>query len=184
MPKPRALPSPDISATIAACQNGDRSAFRDLFEAYRYRVWSNARRVLRDEALAKDATQAVFVRVWQALPGFDLAGDFANWLYRITLNTCLTLRAREQRQIPVEHVEPPVKTSGTAQERAVHAREVQAALDRLSRPFAEVLVLRHVEGLAYDEIAAVLGCSLGTVASRLSRAHEAMAAAFAAEGSR
>jgi RNA polymerase sigma-70 factor (ECF subfamily) len=183
VPAPRPTLSFDLRATLAACQQGDREAFRRLFEAHRHRVWSNARHVLRDDALAKDATQAIFVRVWQGLPRFDLEGDFSSWLYRITINTCFTLRARERRQIPVEHVDPPNETSGSsrsAQECAVHAQEVQAALGRLRRPFAEILVLRHLEGLAYDEIATVLGCSLGTVASRLSRAHEAMSAAFSA----
>jgi RNA polymerase sigma-70 factor (ECF subfamily) len=169
---------PDLASVIAACQRGDREAFRHLYEAFRHRVFANARHILGDETAAKDVTQCVFVRVWRALPQFDPGGDFANWLYRITVNTCFTERGRARRYTATE---PPEGVVGADQERAVYARQVQEALGRLPEAFRAALVLRHVEGLSYEEIAGVLACSVGTVGSRLSRAYEALAKAFEEE---
>jgi RNA polymerase sigma-70 factor (ECF subfamily) len=170
---------PEVGPLIAACQQGDRGAFRLLFERYRHRVHRHARYVLNDDAAAKDATQAVFVRVWRALPRFDPCGDFGHWLSRITLNVCIDERARRGRYA---REIPPETATQARQEHTVFLLEVQRALARLPASYSAVLVLRHFEGLDYQEIAAVLGCSMGTVASRLSRAHEALARSVAAEG--
>jgi RNA polymerase sigma-70 factor (ECF subfamily) len=157
---------------IEACQKGDRAAFRCLFEAYRSRVYSTARHILGNDAAAKDATQQVFLTVWRHLARFSSEGEFSPWLYRVVVNTCLSERRRVWR---FSDQEPEEGVSGAAQEHTVLAREVEAALGRLSYKLRVPLVLRHVEGLSYDEIAEVLGCSLGTVASRLSRGQQALA---------
>jgi RNA polymerase sigma-70 factor (ECF subfamily) len=157
---------------IEACQTGNRAAFRRLFEAYRRRVYSTARHILGSDAAAKDATQQVFLTAWRHLARFQSEADFSPWLYRVAVNTCLSERRRLGR---FADDEPPEGVSGAAQEHVVLAREVEAALGRLSYKLRVPLVLRHVEGLSYDEIAEVLGCSLGTVASRLSRGQAALA---------
>jgi RNA polymerase sigma-70 factor, ECF subfamily len=158
---------------IAACQNGNRAAFRGLFEAYRSRVYSTARHILGSDAAAKDVTQQVFLAAWRHIERFHSEGEFAPWLYRVAINTCLNERRRLCRFVDA----PPreLAAAGAAQEDAVLARQIQAALGRLSPKLRVPLVLRHIEGLSYDEIAEVLGCTMGTVASRLSRAHRALA---------
>ena len=169
---------PDLANLIAACQQGDRGAFRVLFERFRDRVYRQARYVLGNDAAAKDATQCVFVRVWRFLGTFDAGGDFVPWLSRVTLNVCLDERARlgpPSRALPPEMAD--IATVGR-QESTVLLQEVQRALARLPAHHSTVLVLRHFEGLEYHEIAAVLECSIGTVASRLSRAHEALSRAL------
>jgi RNA polymerase sigma-70 factor (ECF subfamily) len=165
---------------IEACQKGDRSAFRALFEAYRARVYSTARHILGSDAAAKDVTQQVFLAAWRHLDRFRSEGELGPWLYRVAVNSCLNERRRLARFVDTDS-DPPEPSAGSgpqAQEEAVLARQIDAALARLSPKLRVPLVLRHVEGLSYDEIAEVLGCSMGTVASRLSRAHQAMATAL------
>ena len=157
---------------IEACQKGNRAAFRSLFEAYRTRVYSTARHILGSDAAAKDVTQQVFLAAWKHLDRFHSEEEFAPWVYRVAVNTCLNERRRLGRFVDAVVEEP---TGGGRQEDAVLARQIQQALGRLSPKLRVPLVLRHVEGLSYDEIAEVLGCTMGTVASRLSRAHQALA---------
>lgn len=171
-----ALPHP--ADLILACQNGSRAAFRSLFEAYRARVYSTARHILGSDAAAKDATQQVFLTVWRHLGRFQSEADFGPWLYRVAVNACLSERRRWWR---FSDAEPEEGVAGADQEQAVLAREVQAALGRLSYKLRVPLVLRHVEGLSYEEIGEVLGCGLGTVASRLSRGQAALARALEKE---
>lgn len=164
-----ALPHP--ADLIVSCRNGSRSAFRDLFEAYRGRVYSTARHILGSDAAAKDATQQVFLTVWRHLARFQSEADFGPWLYRVAVNACLSERRRWWR---FSDAEPDPGAAGASQEDSVLAREVQSALGQLSHKLRVPLVLRHVEGLSYDEIAEVLGVSAGTVASRLSRGQAAL----------
>jgi RNA polymerase sigma-70 factor (ECF subfamily) len=165
------LPVSSPGDLIEACHKGDRAAFRDLFEAYRRRVHSTARHILGSDAAAKDVSQQVFLTVWRHLGRFSSEGDFSPWLYRVVVNTCLSERRRLGR---FSDREPEEGVSRAAQEHAVEAREVEAALGRLSHKLRVPLVLRHIEGLSYEEIGQVLGISLGTVASRLSRGQEAL----------
>jgi RNA polymerase sigma-70 factor (ECF subfamily) len=164
---------------IEACQKGSRPAFRRLFEAYRGRVYSTARHILGSDAAAKDVTQQVFLAAWRHLDRFDSEAEFAPWLYRVAVNTCLNERRRLGRFVDTEPREP---TAVPGQEQAVLARQIQTALGQLSPKLRVPLVLRHIEGLSYDEIAEVLGCTMGTVASRLSRAHRAMAVVLSRTG--
>jgi RNA polymerase sigma-70 factor (ECF subfamily) len=135
-------------------------------------VYSTARHILGSDAAAKDAAQQVFLTVWRHLGRFQSESDFAPWLYRVVVNTCLSER---RRLVRFSDHEPEEGVAGGGQEHAVLAREVEAALGHFSQKLRIPLVLRHVEGLSYEEIAEVLGCSLGTVASRLSRGQQALA---------
>jgi RNA polymerase sigma-70 factor (ECF subfamily) len=157
---------------IEACQKGNCAAFRRLFEAYRGRVYSTARHILGSDAAAKDVTQQVFLAAWRHLERFSSEAEFAPWVYRVAVNTCLNERRRLGRFVDAAPCEP---TAVPGQEEAVLARQIQAALAHLSPKLRVPLVLRHIEGLSYDEIAEVLGCTMGTVASRLSRGHRALA---------
>src|SRR5205807_10429299 len=144
---------------LAACQHGDRDAFRRLFDTFGGRVYSIALGVLGAEAPAKDVTQQVFLRLLSEIRRFRGEARFSTWLYRLVVNACLDERRRQRRFAPEP---PPEPTQRAGQEDAVLARQVRDALARLSPKLRIPLVLRHVEGLSYDEIAQVLGCSAGT----------------------
>lgn len=171
---PRDLQERDL---VVAAQCGDKAAFRQLYELYRDRVYSLIRYSVSDASLAEDLLQTVFVNVYRALPGFRFEASFSTWIYRIAANACTN--ARQRRKAPFVPLEALLGSGdeidseiGPDERYALNQRQqiLCQAVDELSPKLREAVVLRYVEGLSYDEIAAVLGCAPGTVASRLNRA--------------
>lgn len=165
---------------LAACQRGDVEAFRQLFEGYRTRVYSIAVHFSGDAAIAHDITQQVFVTVYTSIGKFRHEAQFDTWLYRIVVNACLHEHRRRKRFVPLEGIaEPRTDADRQTFEDAFIRREeaiaVRRAIATLKPKLRLALVLKHLEGLPYDEIAVVLNCSAGTVASRLNRARSALA---------
>jgi len=167
------------SRTIAACQQGDREALRVLFEEYKDRVYSIALYSLSgDEMAAGDATQQVFLKLMTRIGQFRGDAEFATWLYRLVVNTCHDEHRKQRRFVPL--ADSFLQTSaGGESPRASYARKelagrVQKAVAELKPKLRWPILLKYVEGLSYEEIAQVLNCSKGTVASRLNRAHKAL----------
>ena len=174
------VPDPIDARVIRACQDGDREAFRLLFEAYKDRVFSIACYSLGDEAAADDITQQIFVKLFTCIGQFRGDSEFTTWLYRLVVNSCLDERRRRRRFLPAEEFTPMtkavhVKPAETRYERREIAGSVREAIGGLKPKMRLPILLKYVEGLSYEEISAVLGCSKGTVASRLNRAHKALA---------
>lgn len=164
---------------IARCRQGDRDALRALFEAYKDRVYSIAMYSLGgDEQLASDVTQQVFIKLMTRIGQFRGDSEFATWLYRLVVNTCRDEQRKQRRWVPLADsifMTATVKQSQTGQYASKElARQVQRALGELKPKLRWPILLRYVEGLSYDEIGKVLGCSKGTVASRLNRGHSAL----------
>ncbi len=165
---------------LAACQAGNRDAFRSLFEIYRDKVYSIALRYSGNHAAAMDLTQDVFVKLFSQLPRFRGDSSFETWLYRLVVNSCLDHNRKLRRIVPLlgeailrrfhvnEHVTGDLIRSETR-------RSVQAAVARLSPELRMAVVLRYTQDLSYEEMAEAMNCSPGTVASRLSRAHKQLA---------
>ena len=167
----------DLDAqTLEACRRGDRGAFRLVFDAYRDRVYSLALHFSGNESAAKDIAQQVFLTLFTHINQFRGKAQFATWLFRVVINACIDEHRRQRRYLPEEVAPEPA--AGSNQEETCANREVaayvQSATARLAPKLRAALLLRHLEELSYDEIAAVLGCSPGTVASRLNRAHRAL----------
>lgn len=160
---------------IQACQKGDRGAFRSLFESYQDQVFSLAMNYCCDSAQAQDITQEVFLKLYQRLRQFQHDASFSTWLYRIVVNTCLNEQRRNRRWRPLEESAREVERSDGGPEHRCHGNEVslalQRAVSRLPPELRMLVLLRYLEGLSYAEIASSLECSIGTVSSRLSRAH-------------
>ena len=174
------VPDPIDARVIRACQEGDREAFRLLFEAYKDRVFSIACYSLGDEAAADDITQQIFVKLFSCIGQFRGDSEFTTWLYRLVVNSCLDERRRRRRFLPTEEFTPigkavHMKPAETRYERREIAGSVREAIGGLKPKMRLPILLKYVEGLSYEEISAVLGCSKGTVASRLNRAHKALA---------
>lgn len=164
---------------IEACQRGDSDAFRVLFEAHKDRVYSMALRYSGDRALAMDIAQESFLKVLGSIHEFRSEACFQSWLYRIVVNTCLDHQRRGRRMLPflgelVEAVRAPGETVLHRLMRAEVEDDVQRIVARLAPEQRVVVVLRYTEGLSYEQIAQILGCSPGTVASRLNRAHKVL----------
>jgi len=161
---------------IAACCAGDRDAFARLFDLCRDRVYAVALHMSGDPSAAADVTQDVFMKLLTRLPQFDARAAFTTWLYRIAINTAIDHQRRSRRVVPLPAALPDGRPPADDEyARAERKRRIGAALRALPVKLRAPLVLRHVEGLAYDEIATALGISAGTVASRLSRAHARLA---------
>jgi RNA polymerase sigma-70 factor (ECF subfamily) len=166
--------------TIAACQCGDPEAFRLVYENYKDRVYSIAMVFFDgDEATAKDITQVVFLKVMTNISKFEGRSQFTTWLYRLVTNACLDRKRALRRFLFLgsSHVELPQK--GKSLEERYIQREVEASIRKaiagLKPKLRIAILLKYFEDLSYDEIALALGCSKGTVASRLNRAHVTLA---------
>jgi RNA polymerase sigma-70 factor (ECF subfamily) len=174
---------------IAAFRKGDSAAFEPLLARYKDRIYNLCRYLLHDPRDAEDAAQDIFLKAFRGLKGFSPSASFYTWLYRIAVNTCLDQRRkaflRAETFVSGENYLPDAFAGpGPSPESAYETREsidaLQTALSRLSAKLRIPLVLKEVEGLAYEEIAATLDVSLGTVKSRISRAREEMATMVAA----
>jgi RNA polymerase sigma-70 factor, ECF subfamily len=167
------------SRTIAACQQGDRAALRVLFEQYKDRVYSIAIYSMSgDEMAAADVTQQVFLKLMTRISQFRGDSEFATWLYRLVINTCHDEHRKGRRFVSLADSFVH-KQASSESPRARYARKelsgrVQSAITELKPKLRWPILLRYVDDMSYEEIAAVLGCSKGTVASRLNRAHKAL----------
>lgn len=142
-----------------------------------YRV---ALRICLNPADAEDAAQEALVRAWRALPGFRGDAAFSTWLYRIVTNVALSTVKRRREQPTGELPEPagPDLDPATTAEGRERLAAAGAALAALTPEQRACWVLREVEGLAYDELADVLGLTLPAVKSRLFRARSEITAAL------
>lgn len=167
---------------IAACQRGDRDAFRLLFEAYKDRVYSTSLYYFKgDEGVAKDVTQQVFVKLMTKIEQFRGGSEFTTWLYRMVVNACMDEQRRRRRFIPFGDgfkMSSKVVEKSSQEERYARveiAENVKAAIGELKPKFRLPILLKYVEGMSYEEMAEVLNCSKGTIASRLNRGHKILA---------
>ena len=166
---------------IEACQQGDRAAFQLLFETYKDRVFSIAVYSSGgDRAIADDVTQQIFLKLFTAIRQFRGDAEFTTWLYRLVVNACLDEKRRRRRLLPWgEEVALRNPSDKKPQEKQYARLEVsqavQAAIAELKPKFRLPILLKYIEGLSYEEIANVMGCSKGTVASRLNRGHSQLA---------
>lgn len=171
---------------VKRSQKGDTRAFEQLVTLYRDRVYALSYQLTGNHADAEDLAQNVFIKAYQALPKFRNEADLGTWLHRIAVN--LSINEKRKRK-PDVSLDSPVQTrdgemprlvasDSESPEEAYENKEfrdmVRAALRELSAEHRAVLVLREMQGYAYDEIAAMLDCSLGTVKSRINRARQAL----------
>jgi RNA polymerase sigma-70 factor, ECF subfamily len=166
-----------IEAVIDRCRRGDPDAFRALFEAYKDRVYSIALRYSGNPAVAMDIAQDTFVKLLSRIGDYRSEASFDSWLYRLVVNSCIDDQRRGRRMAPfldglLDAVCAPVESVLHTLLRAETEKRIQDVVAKLAPEHRIVIVLRYTEGLSYDEIASIVGCSPGTVASRLNRAHK------------
>ena len=169
-------------ALLDACQRGDTDALGALFESYEARVRAMAFHFTADAELARDVTQQVFVTVLAGLRRFRRDAQFDTWLFRIVANACFREHRRRRRFVPLEDDRVDRRCASPHEHEYLKSERAQAlrrAIRSLPSKLQRPLVLRHIEGLSYQELSAVLGCSTGTVASRLNRARGSLASMLA-----
>lgn len=165
---------------IAAAKAGDQDAFEALIRLYEKRVFALTRRMCRNPADAEEAAQEAFLAAWQGLPFFRGDASFSTWLYRLASNACVDLLRREGRHqaaagpsLDDEELNLDVADrSGGPQEAAERQElkeQIEQGLQALTPEHRQVLLLREMHQLSYDEIADTLDLDVGTVKSRISR---------------
>lgn len=166
---------------VRAAQAGDREAFGYLVERHKDIVYAVAYRFARDPDLAMDLSQNVFIRAYRGIKSFRGKSSFSTWLYRIAMNTCIDWTRKKARSVDsmavpeevAEYVGSEPIVARLPREPGANAlsselgEQIQKAIDLLPEYHKSVFVLYEVEGLSYKEIADVVGCSIGTVMSRL-----------------
>ena len=165
---------------IDAARQGDMAAFEQLVRLYEKRVFALTKRMCRNPADAEEAAQEAFLAVWQGLPFFRGDSSFSTWLYRLVSNACVDVLRREGRHqtaagpslddeavsIDVPDAAP---TPHDAAEQSELRQQIEEGLAALSPEHREVLILREMHQLSYDEIAETLDMDIGTVKSRINR---------------
>jgi len=184
--------SADDDELVKAARQGELAAFEELVFRHRDRIYARVFSMTRHEADAVDLSQDAWIKGWQRLAQFQGESSFTTWMTRIAINLCLVHFRKQkrhrldsieeldeenggvERQMPVVTVNP---TAGL--ERAELRKKIDGALGQLTVEHRTVLVLHEFEDMEYKEIAKAVGCSLGTVMSRLFYARRKMAALLA-----
>jgi RNA polymerase sigma-70 factor (ECF subfamily) len=153
---------------VERCRQGDEEAFEVIVDCYQRPAWSVAYRITGNPDDAADVVQSVFLKILEKLDAYDPRHKLFSWIYRITVNESLNLVRRRRRDVPLE-AENPVSGDDPARAALQADRQdrLQAALMSLKSGDRAVLVLRHVEGLSYEEISGVLEIPESLVKSRL-----------------
>jgi RNA polymerase sigma-70 factor (ECF subfamily) len=164
---------------ISECLGGRQDAFGVLVSRYQGRLYNAVFRLVAHPEDAADIVQDAFLNAYQALHAFKGDAELFTWLYRIAFNAAISLKRKKRATIslggggeggidpddPSEYVRP-----GASLERIEEEAQLQNAMNRLSPEHHQVLILKDIEGLKYEEIAVILEVPIGTIRSRLHRA--------------
>ncbi len=186
------LSSAEDQELVRAAQSGDTLAFEELVARHRDKLYARAYTMMRNEEEAIDLTQEAWVKGWQRLGQFHGESSFGTWMTRIVINLCLDQLRKQKRQRTesldeineesggVERQMPVVTVNPTARlERSELRQRIDQALGQMSYEHRTVLMLHEFEEMEYKQIAKTMGCSIGTVMSRLFYARRKLAALLA-----
>ncbi|MEN3372359.1 RNA polymerase sigma factor RpoE [Dechloromonas sp. ZS-1] len=176
-------------ALVERAQGGDQRAFDQLVGKYQRKLGRLLSRYIRDAAEIEDVSQEAFIKAYRALPSFRGDSAFYTWLYRIGINTAKNYLVSQGRRAPTTTEFDAEEAEGfedAGQLRDINTPEsvlmskqigetVNSAMESLPDELRTAIVLREIEGLSYEEIAAAMDCPIGTVRSRIFRAREAVA---------
>lgn len=183
---------PDAELVIS-CQRISASSlegdYRRLYERFKDRVYNVCFRITSNPSDALDASQETFGIIFRRMREFRFESRFSSWVYRIAVNASIDVRrrARSRRLASIDSLGDGAEDSGKYEladrliempsisaSRREFEQAIQLAISRLSTKLRTIVVLRYMENLSYEEVAETLSISLGTVKSRLARAHEAL----------
>ena len=172
---------------VVRVQNGDKKAFDLLVLKYQLRLSKLVSRFLRNQSDVPDVVQEAFIKAYRALPNFRGDSAFYTWLYRIGINTAKNHLVAQSRKSPANSIDvQEAEDYGASEwlkeyaspEREALAAELESTINQamgdLPSDLREAITLREIEGLSYEDIAAVMDCPIGTVRSRIFRAREAI----------
>jgi len=179
------LPQVDVSELelVKRCQAGQTDAFDELVTRYRIRVFAMIYNMVHNEQDAWDLAQESFVKAWKSIKRFRRHSSFYTWIYRIVMNVTIDWLRKKQVKgagaefddsIQLKEVDPASRTLPKADplphermQRSEIREKIDNAIKQLSPEHRAVILMKEIEGMQYHEIAETLGCSIGTVMSRL-----------------
>jgi RNA polymerase sigma-70 factor (ECF subfamily) len=174
-------------ALVERVQRGERAAFDVLVLRYQHKVLKLVLRYIRDPMEAEDVAQEAFIKAFRAIGSFRGDSAFYTWIYRIAINTAKNALVSRKRRLVDTSVDVHDAEGGALEERLTDGetpehlaltdeiqRTVNRAMGELPEDLREAIVLREIDGLSYEEIAAAMECPVGTVRSRIFRAREAI----------
>lgn len=192
MPNETDYKEADDKKLVALSKEQDTAAFEELIFRHRDKIYARAFSMMRNEDEALDLSQEAWIKAWQRLKQFQGDSSFATWMTRIVINLCLDQIRRQKRKRAesiekldeelggVERQMPVVTANPTAgMERTELRKRIDEAMQKLSDAHRTVLILHEFEELEYKAIAEVMGCSIGTVMSRLFYARRRLASLLA-----
>lgn len=179
---------PSDEELVSQAQAGDASAYDELVNRHRGRIYAMIRQMVKNDADAWDLSQEAFIKAWRALPRFEAKAQFSTWLYRIAHNSVYDWARRKRPEsggelndeiFRSENIDPASLTTPSHDQRPDEALKteelrikIEAALEKLTPQHRQVVVLKDVQGMAYKDIADIMDCSIGTVMSRLHYARQ------------
>ena len=184
--------SADDKVLVRKAQKGDTLAFEELVARHRDKIYARAYSMMRNEDEALDLSQEAWIKAWQRLTQFQGESSFATWMTRIVINLCLD-QLRRHKRLRAESIEEMNEESGGVErqmepvtfnpterlERGELRARIDQAMAQLSHEHRTVLVLHEFEEMEYKQIAKVMGCSIGTIMSRLFYARRRLAGLLA-----
>lgn len=172
---------------VKQVQSGNKNAFNLLVIRHQNKVMNIVSRYVKNSGDVADVTQEAFIKAYRALPNFRGESAFYTWLYRIAVNSAKNYLTSQSRKPPARDVDAQeadfydgsdALKENASPEKTLLSEELQsklfAAIDNLPDDLRAAITLREIEGLSYEEIAAVMECPVGTVRSRIFRAREAI----------
>jgi RNA polymerase sigma-70 factor (ECF subfamily) len=167
--------NPEETEMISRCQQGDQEALKAIFDKYHKKVYRIAYGVVRQREEALDVVQEVFIKLFRSIKNFKGRSHFYTYLYRMVMNTAIDHKRKAGKQfmssLDEEGSLEPSDEADKGPERILLQKEleerVKLAMDKLPDEQKAALIFRDVEGLSYQEMAEAMGCSIGTVMSRL-----------------
>jgi len=188
-----------LEKLVAGLKRGDDKAFEEFVSQYEKTVYSIACRILGNTHDAEDASQEVFLRVYRHISRFREDSSLSTWVYQITVNVCYDMTRRKKRhpqisltaqdedgeeiQTEIPDTDERYQPEAYAQRREMR-ENVHRAIDTLPEEQRQIIILRELTGLSYDEIAHILALSEGTVKSRLFRARERLSRILRSDGNK
>jgi RNA polymerase sigma-70 factor, ECF subfamily len=166
--------------------NGDHFAFKHIYEVYRENVYSLTYYMLGNENDAYDVSQEIFIKLFTSLGQFKHESEFSTWFYRLSINACLDHLRKENRHrtryVNQTETDSFADTSTEPLDLLVLRdqinNDIEKAIQTLSPKLRSAMMLRHIDGLSYEDISRILNCSVGTVSSRLNRGYKSLGKAL------
>jgi RNA polymerase sigma-70 factor (ECF subfamily) len=171
---------------VQACRRGEREAFDQLVLRHQREIYRLCYRYVNNHEDADDLAQEVFLKAWRAMPRFRGESSFSTWLYRIGVNTCLNFRAARRpasQELPQTLADPHPGAEARVQVEE-EASKVREALTRLPDKQRATLILKVYHDLSHEEVAQILGSTVGTVKANLFHALANLRKRMAEKGSR